>query len=329
MKTNTQKGSVIPAVIAIVVLLIVGVIYIGSKAWNNTTITKIPEEGMLEALSEAKIHGCIPSAGYLWSDAKQACVRPWEEKRATSTVPVITSITPSSGPIGTIIELKGTNLAGFEGDLDAWIENSKGEIAFLPGIGSTPRADQTIRIKIDSQLCKGNNNYSGLPCTSYLTITPGVYNIYTQPWGKTSNKVKFTVTSTNSGLVCPTDIKICSNGSYVVRSDSNCEFKACPATITPSITVISPNGGEKLVIGQNYTFHWLNNNAPSNVTLRLQSLDRKTQIIMANQIPNTGSYNWTIREYPLIGNGSLVKFSVYAGESGIGDASDNYLTITN
>ena len=25
------------------------------------------------------IHGCIPSAGYSWCEAKQKCLRPWEE----------------------------------------------------------------------------------------------------------------------------------------------------------------------------------------------------------------------------------------------------------
>lgn len=25
-------------------------------------------------------HGCIPSAGYQWNEAKQLCVRPWEEE---------------------------------------------------------------------------------------------------------------------------------------------------------------------------------------------------------------------------------------------------------
>ena len=113
----------------------------------------------------------------------------------TSTTPTITSIYPSSGSIGTTIELKGNNLAGFEGDLDATIENSQGETAFLQGIGSVPRADQTIRVKIDSQVCKQGNSYSGLPCQSYLNITPGVYKIYTMPWGVKSNVVNFTVTS--------------------------------------------------------------------------------------------------------------------------------------
>ena len=29
--------------------------------------------------SDRDSHGCIPSAGYSWCDAKQACIRPWEE----------------------------------------------------------------------------------------------------------------------------------------------------------------------------------------------------------------------------------------------------------
>lgn len=113
-----------------------------------------------------------------------------------NALPNITSISPSSGPVGTTLEIKGTDLAGFEGDLDAWIQNVKtGEVGFLPGIGSVPRADQTIRVKITSQVCKTNNGYKGGPCDSFMTIRPGTYNIYTVPWNKKSNEVKFTVTN--------------------------------------------------------------------------------------------------------------------------------------
>ena len=111
-----------------------------------------------------------------------------------SKSPIIQSISPASGSIGTIIELSGINLAGFEGDLDAIIENSKGETAYLNGIGTVSRDDKKIRVKIDSKICKKNNSYTGDICTSYLTITPGVYYIYTSPWGNISNKVEFKVT---------------------------------------------------------------------------------------------------------------------------------------
>ena len=147
-----------------------------------------------------------------------------DDNQTETTKPVIKSISPVSGPIGTIVELRGSNLAGFEGDLDAWIKNDAGEKAFLPGIGSTPRADQTIRVKIESSLCRSNNSYSGKPCTSYLPITPGVYKIYTEPWGKKSNEMKFTVSKAG--------------------------------TAQPSITVLSPNGGETWFAGQEYSVEW-------------------------------------------------------------------------
>lgn len=107
--------------------------------------------------------------------------------------PTINSISPSTGPIGTIVELRGTNLAGFEGDLDAVIENSKGETAILLGTNRAITDPNLIKVKIESKLCKANNSYSGLFCTSYLDITPGVYKISTSPWGESSNKVQFTV----------------------------------------------------------------------------------------------------------------------------------------
>jgi hypothetical protein len=52
-------------------------------------------------------------------------------------------------------------------------------------------------------------------CTSYLTITPGTYKIYTSPWGNMSNTVQFIVTASNSQV-----------NSY-----------------QPSITVLSPTSG--------------------------------------------------------------------------------------
>lgn len=113
--------------------------------------------------------------------------------------PVINSITPNSGAVGTIIEIKGENLNGFEGDLIAWIENSKGEKGILYSIDQlagnrNPGESTLIRTKIESKLCVTDNSYSGLPCEKYLDIIPGIYKIYTSPWGNKSNTLEFTVT---------------------------------------------------------------------------------------------------------------------------------------
>jgi hypothetical protein len=181
----SNKGFAIPLLIlALAILIGLGVfVYIQS----NTVKTLIPEP--VACTEEARQCPDGSYVGRTGPNCEFVC------SVSTSTEPVIKSITPSSGPIGTIIELKGNNLTGFEGDLDAIIENSKGETAYMLGMNSFTVDKNLIKVKIESKICKQNNSYSGLPCESYLNIIPGVYNIYTAPWGKVSNKMQFTVTS--------------------------------------------------------------------------------------------------------------------------------------
>jgi putative hemolysin len=42
------------------------------------TCPQNPDNGTLVG-NDRDAHGCIPSAGYSWCDAKQKCIRPWEE----------------------------------------------------------------------------------------------------------------------------------------------------------------------------------------------------------------------------------------------------------
>ncbi|MCX6719517.1 MAG: hypothetical protein NTV36_00160, partial [Candidatus Staskawiczbacteria bacterium] len=114
--------------------------------------------------------------------------------------PVIESITSGSGLVGTEIEIKGKNLTGFEGDLNAWMENVNGEKGIMYSeIPYDPKgANNVMRFKIEDKLCKTDNSYSGLPCVSFLNVVPGVYKIYTMPWGVKSNVVNFEVTDATS-----------------------------------------------------------------------------------------------------------------------------------
>ncbi len=114
-----------------------------------------------------------------------------------SDAPVITSISPTSGPVGTAIDVLGKNLAGFEGDLNLWFENSAGVKGILY---ADSRLDIThIRATLPEKLCQKDNSYSGAPCDAWLELVPGVYNVYTEPWGKKSNVVQFTVTDQTVG----------------------------------------------------------------------------------------------------------------------------------
>ena len=108
--------------------------------------------------------------------------------------PVITSITPSSGPVGTMIEIKGCNFLGFEGDKELWFTNSQGERGFLNGqMDAATRASNTVmRVTLSQTLCK-INSYSGLDCP-VLGLAPGPYTVYSHSYGGNSNTVNFTVT---------------------------------------------------------------------------------------------------------------------------------------
>ncbi len=111
--------------------------------------------------------------------------------------PVIYSVTPSSGPIGTKITIKGKNLNGFEGDLNARIATEFNPADYSSGImyGERNGSTDTIVPTIQSSFCKQDNSYSGLPCKSYFYVTPGLYEISVKPWSKESNSVPFAVTA--------------------------------------------------------------------------------------------------------------------------------------
>lgn len=116
----------------------------------------------------------------------------YRELGGTPATPSISSISPSSSKVGDIIDIKGVNFAGFEGDKNAWIENSSGVKGIVYGM-IPDSTNNLIRFKLESHYCTKDNSYSGLDCKEYLTIVPGIYDIYVYPWGKMSNKVKFTV----------------------------------------------------------------------------------------------------------------------------------------
>lgn len=110
--------------------------------------------------------------------------------------PIITSIVPSSGPVGTTIEIKGCNFLGFESDKVLWFTNSKGEQGVFNGQmdASTRTSNTVMRITIPRTLCRTMNWYSGLDC-SVLELAPGPYTVYSNSYGGNSNTVNFTVTA--------------------------------------------------------------------------------------------------------------------------------------
>lgn len=106
-------------------------------------------------------------------------------------VPVITSISSSSGPVGTKLQIGGCNFNGFEGDLNVWIKNAQGTSGILYSEpGSTAKS---MSIILKPQACQTDESYRGMPCASFLNLVPGTYKIYTMPWGNKSNEATFTI----------------------------------------------------------------------------------------------------------------------------------------
>lgn len=141
----------------------------------------------------------VKDAGYnIPADSKSARLPEVKQERAPLTCvdsdegsPVITSLSKTSGFLGDKLEINGCNFSGFEGDKVAWIENPEGAKGILYGeLDSTAKS---IKVVLKSPLCGKDNSYSGLPCGDYLTLMPGSYKIYTEPWGKKSNAVDFII----------------------------------------------------------------------------------------------------------------------------------------
>ncbi len=118
-------------------------------------------------------------------------------KNEESLTPIITSVIPNVATIGTKITLYGKNFASFEGNKTIYIVNEQGEKAIINGAYN--EATQALYPKgqagfvLKSKMCKIMNWYSGLPCTEYMYIIPGKYQLYVSTYTKDSNRIELIV----------------------------------------------------------------------------------------------------------------------------------------
>ena len=117
-------------------------------------------------------------------------------------VPVITSISPASGPKGNKVTLTGCNLSGFEGDHNVDLESESGSNVHIVGAGTCQlgRGERGtfIEFTIKEPCQKGETvygAYSGIASMcNFVELVPGKYKVSTTPWGEKSNDVYFTLT---------------------------------------------------------------------------------------------------------------------------------------
>ena len=223
---------------------------------------------------------------------------------ATTTQLFISSISPSSGPIGTTIVFSGTGFMAH--DTLVWMVKGTQKGLLWGGSPVSNLGNQYIQATLTAKLCQQYTGGSGLQCSSWMDITPGVYEVYIENQYGKSNSVNFTVTTTTQ----------------------------------PSITVLSPNGGEQWAKGSTQTIRWSTTKNISRVSILLvpvnsvySGIDVRT---LAADVANTGSYSWTIpnctADNPCSSNFEISTGSYYmrvVDPSNVGDDSDAPFSIVS
>jgi len=123
-----------------------------------------------------------------------------EKDQYGNLIPKIDSISSTSGPKGAVVEVKGSGLSGFEGDLDIYFERTDGKKIILTDTSGnyTKTQDKLIKVEVVEPCQSGEKmigRYSGIESVcDYVELTPGMYKVYVNPWGTKSNIVNFEIT---------------------------------------------------------------------------------------------------------------------------------------
>lgn len=124
-----------------------------------------------------------------------------EKDQFGNLIPKIYSISPASGPKGTVVEIRGIGLSGFEGDLDVYFEKPNGKKVMLTDtFGDYVKTqDKLIKVVLVEPCQPGEKvygRYSGIESEcNFVELTPGMYKVYIDHLGTKSNIVNFEITA--------------------------------------------------------------------------------------------------------------------------------------
>jgi len=99
----------------------------------------------------------------------------------------------------------------------------------------------------------------------------------------------------------------------------------CGVIIAKSIKVIAPNGGENLDIGATYTIKWSSTDVTDPVRIRYSKDNGANWTMIADSIPNSGSYDWTVPDTKSAQ--CLVRINAVNVDGAPFDVSDNTFSI--
>ena len=170
--------------------------------------------------------------------------------------------------------------------------------------GANFSANSTVTVFIGNYSASGSINSDGSQVSFIVpTIPAGTYNLYVTDHVFTTNSVSVSVPSSN--------------------------------VTQPSITVISPNGGESWKAGETHNITWTSTGLDSGSQIQIGLRDSRYdpnigsgEQTLVYSMNNTGSYSWVIPQQVMNGGGSNVyKVVAYIANKDIADLGDNYFTI--
>ena len=157
---------------------------------------------------------------------------------------------------------------------------------------------------------------NGIPCP----VTPLPIATNTPNSGSYNWTIPSYITSTGQYTVFISDA-----GSSGITGSSAQPFTITSLGVLPRLQIISPNGGEQWAQGSTQTIKWI---APSNISsVNISSSFSCSpgayciapSLVVATNVPNNGSYNWTIPSYTVAGQYTMLIAD--AGSSGASSAS--------
>lgn len=196
---------------------------------------------------------------------------------------------------------------------------------------------QTRLDKVDIQLEKwaGDNGqiYAGGPLT--LTIAEVSASVGQYSWRVSDLAAADVVSPGNYYKIRIVKTGDASPYSQQIADSSDNYFSI--VSPTPSIAVISPNGGEKWTIGNTYTIRWNTSGYGSNASIQIGLRDARYDPNLAAgemtivDTTNTGSYNWTVPSTfegrALGGSGYKIVVYIEGGGPGKCDLSNDDFSI--
>ena len=262
-----QSGYIIPLVIALVAVLVAGGAYLAYKNEKGQVDEAAQTANQVAELNDQS--GTNSNTSVVPSNSSTT-------SSTTQPAPVITSITPSSGPAGTVVTIKGTGLSGFEGDLNATFVRQDGKKITLTDTSGdyAKTGGSLIKVTVKEPCQQGQTvygSYSGAPSQcDYVQLTPGTYSVNVSPWGVKSNSLPFGVTSSSVTV----------------------------STSKPSITITSPNGGETVKIGSNLTIKWnADRTFPASYKFVISGWGTYIAAVNASATTTAYSYNVVVPEH--------------------------------